>query len=89
MLWYKAWREIEYRLLFSLGMVGFWLIVFFAMRSIAPPPGSKPAAGFAFIATSLVVVIYTWLARESSRNLRSRRPAGGSMVPRSSPSPCL
>jgi hypothetical protein len=62
MLWYKSWLETQFRLLFTLGLVGFWLIVSFSIRSIAAPPGAKPAAMFAFMATTQMVVIYTWLA---------------------------
>jgi hypothetical protein len=62
MLWYKSWLETQFRLLFTLGLVGFWLIVFFSMRGIAPRPGVKPAASFALIATTQMLVIYSWLA---------------------------
>jgi len=59
---YKAWLETQFRLLFTLGLVGLWLIIFFSMRSIAAPPGAKPAAAFALIATTQMLVIYSWLA---------------------------
>jgi hypothetical protein len=62
MLWYKAWLETQFRFLFALALVGFWLIVFFSMKSIAPPPGAKPASMFAFMATTQMVVIFSWLA---------------------------
>jgi hypothetical protein len=79
MLWYKAWRETQYRLLFSLGIVGFYLIVFFLMRSIAPPRGAKPAAGFALTATSFVVVIYTWLAGAGIATQPAFQATGGGL----------
>jgi hypothetical protein len=79
MLWYKSWRETQYRLLFSLGVAGFWLIVFFAMRFIAPPPGARPAANFAFIATTFVVVIYTWLAGAGIVTQPAFQAAGGGL----------
>jgi ABC-2 type transport system permease protein len=62
MVWYKSWLETQFRLLFTLGVVGFWLIVFFLMRNIAPPPGAKPAAMFALVATTQMVVMFTWPA---------------------------
>jgi hypothetical protein len=62
MLWYKAWLETQFRFLFTLALVGFWVIVSFSTTSFASPPGAKPAAMFAFIATTQMVVMYTWLA---------------------------
>jgi ABC-2 type transport system permease protein len=62
MLWYKGWRETQFKLLLSLGFLGFWLVVFYSMRNFAPPPGSNPFASFAFIVITYVLMIYTWLA---------------------------
>ena len=62
MLWYKSWLETQYRLYFTLGLVVFWMVVFYSMRGIARPPGANPVSAFAFIATTQILVISTWLA---------------------------
>lgn len=62
MLWYKGWRETRIRLLVLLGSMGFYLLVFFAMRSVAAPPGPKPAAMFGLTATGFAALAYIWLA---------------------------
>ena len=62
MLWYKAWRETQIKLLLSLGFTGCFLAFFYLTRNAVPPSGAKPIAGFALSAASFVVVVYTWLA---------------------------
>jgi hypothetical protein len=46
MFWYKGWPETKFKLLLMLGCMGFYLIVLYLMRTIAAPPGARPAAVF-------------------------------------------
>ena len=62
MLWRKGWLETKVKLLLLLGCMAFYLIVLYSMRTIASPPGPKPAAMFGLTATILIVLLYAWLA---------------------------
>jgi len=62
MFWYKGWLETKFKLLLMLGCMGFYLIVLYLMRTIAAPPGARPAAVFGLTATTLATLLYTWLA---------------------------
>jgi hypothetical protein len=62
MFWYKGWLETKFKLLLMLGCMVFYLIVFYLMRTIAPPPGARPAAVFGLTATTFAALLYTWLA---------------------------
>jgi hypothetical protein len=62
MLWYKGWLETKFKLLLMLVCMGFYLIVFYLMRTAAAPPGARPAAVFGLTATTLATLLYTWLA---------------------------
>jgi hypothetical protein len=83
MLWYKAWLETRWRLLLSLGTAGFFLALFRTMGArvgaglSAPPPGARPIAGLALAVTSMVVVIYSWLAGTGIVTQSSFRTAKG------------
>jgi len=64
MLWYKAWLETRFRLLFVLAMMGFLLVFTYSDRNATPVPGARsPIFGIAmFSIPSFVVVICTMLA---------------------------
>jgi hypothetical protein len=62
MFWYKGWLETKFKLLLMLGCMGFYLIVLYLMRTIAAPPGARPAALFGLTATTMAALLYTWLA---------------------------
>jgi hypothetical protein len=62
MFWYKGWLETKFKLLLMLGCMVFYLIVFYLMRTIAAPPGARPASVFGLTATTFAVLLYTWLA---------------------------
>jgi hypothetical protein len=60
MLWYKGWLETKFKFLLGLGFMAFYLIVFYLMRNLPPPPGGRQA--FGLTATIFAVILYTWLA---------------------------
>lgn len=62
MFWYKGWLETKFKLLLMLGCMVFYLIVFYLMRTIAAPPGPRPASAFGLTAAVLTALLYTWLA---------------------------
>jgi hypothetical protein len=66
MFWYKAWLETKFKFLLALGIMVFYLIVFYLMRTLPPPPGGRPANFPAFLfgmtATIFAVILYTWFA---------------------------
>jgi hypothetical protein len=62
MFWYKGWLETKFKFLLVLGCMVFYLIVFYLMRTIAPPPGARSAAVFGLTATTFAALLYTWLA---------------------------
>jgi hypothetical protein len=62
MFWYKGWLETKFKLLLMLVCMGFYLIVLYLMRTIAAPPGARPAAVFGLTATTWATLLYTWLA---------------------------
>ena len=41
MLWYKAWLETKFKFLLALAFMVFYLIVFYLMRNLPPPPGGR------------------------------------------------
>lgn len=64
MLWYKAWLETRFRLLFSLVVMGLLLVFTYSIRTAAPAPGARiPVFGIVlFSIPSFVVVICAMLA---------------------------
>jgi hypothetical protein len=62
MFWYKGWLETKFKFLLMLGCMVVYLTVFYSMRTIAAPPGSRPAAAFGLTAVTFATLLYTWLA---------------------------
>lgn len=62
MFWYKAWLETKFKFLLALAFMVFYLIVFYLMRNLPPPPGGRPALALGLTATVFAVILYTWLA---------------------------
>ncbi|HEY1755056.1 MAG TPA: hypothetical protein VGG72_06640 [Bryobacteraceae bacterium] len=62
MLWYKAWLETRLRVLIGLGWFGVLVVTMHLIGNRAAPGGPPPAAGFALMAMSQMVVIASMLA---------------------------
>jgi hypothetical protein len=62
MLWYKGWLETRIRLLIGLGWFGFLAASVHLTGNRAGPGGLTPAAAFAFMAITQIVVISSILA---------------------------
>jgi hypothetical protein len=62
MLWYKGWLETRFRLLIGLGWFGVLTVSMHLTGYRAGPGGLKPAASFAFMAMTQMVVISSMLA---------------------------
>ena len=61
MFWYKAWLETRLRLWIALGWMSFQL-VFVALRTVAPQPGTSPVLGLSLMMGSFVTMMCTWFA---------------------------
>ena len=62
MLWYKGWRETQFKVWLTLGSIGVYLFAFYHLHKLGPPPVVNPVAGWTITAATLAVVAYTWLA---------------------------
>jgi hypothetical protein len=61
MLWYKAWLETRFRLLFLLGFASFLVVFLHTVGVKPPPPGSPPLSGLPTMLTSFAVVVCAML----------------------------
>jgi hypothetical protein len=72
MLWYKGWLETRFKLLASLGLLGFILVSLYSLRT--------PVAGLVVMATTFVVLAYTILAGSGIAGRSSFRATKGSAL---------
>jgi hypothetical protein len=61
MFWYKAWLETRLRLWIALGWMSF-LLLFAALRTVAPKPETNSVFGLSVMMGSFVTVMCAWFA---------------------------
>jgi len=72
MLWYKGWLETRFKLLVSLGFLGFILVTLYSLRT--------PVTGLVVMAITFVIMIYTILAGTGIAGRSSFRSTKGSAL---------